>query len=252
MTERALLQTILEQSDEDAPRLMYADWLEERGDPRGEFIRVQCELARKGLPEGRRIELEVREWQLQTAHEKDWVGPLRGWVDAWGFQRGFIEQVTLSARDFLDHAEDMFQWTPLREVRLLGASEFLHELADCPYLGRLARLDLSSNDLGNAGIQVLAVSPYLTGLRDLCLRGNHIDTAGAQALAASPYLTRLTTLDLSDNPIGAMSIQLVALSPYLGRERELYLHFDKIQHDAREALEERFGERLEFRVNSSE
>ena len=38
----AFLQAIIENPDDDAPRLLYADWLEERGDPRGEFIRVQC------------------------------------------------------------------------------------------------------------------------------------------------------------------------------------------------------------------
>ncbi len=41
----AFLQAIIERPDDDAPRLIYADWLDERGDPRGEFIRVQCALA---------------------------------------------------------------------------------------------------------------------------------------------------------------------------------------------------------------
>lgn len=247
MTERALLRSILEQPDEDAARLMYADWLEERGDARGEFIRVQCELSRADVAEARRVELEVREWQLQAAHERDWVGPLRGWVESWQFRRGFVEEVTLSARDFLEHAEDMFQWTPLRSVRLFAAAECIPELAACPYLSRLARLDLSSNNLGNAGVQVLAVSPQLSVLDALDLRGNNIETLGARALTESPHLTRLTSLDLRDNPIGAVCIQLVALSPYLGRQKPLYLHHDRIQLDAREALEKRFGERLEFR-----
>jgi len=43
---QALLQAILDAPAEDAPRLIYADWLEENGDPdRAEFIRVQYELA---------------------------------------------------------------------------------------------------------------------------------------------------------------------------------------------------------------
>jgi uncharacterized protein (TIGR02996 family) len=40
------LDTIRRWPDADAPRLTYADWLEENGDPLGEFIRVQCELAK--------------------------------------------------------------------------------------------------------------------------------------------------------------------------------------------------------------
>ena len=39
--DEAFLQAIIDNPDDDAPRLIYADWLEERGDPRGEFIRVQ-------------------------------------------------------------------------------------------------------------------------------------------------------------------------------------------------------------------
>ena len=45
-TERGLLQAILEEIDGDTPRLVYADFLEERGDPRGEFIRLQVLRAR--------------------------------------------------------------------------------------------------------------------------------------------------------------------------------------------------------------
>lgn len=41
----AFLAGIIESPDDDFPRLQYADWLEERGDVRGEFVRVQCELA---------------------------------------------------------------------------------------------------------------------------------------------------------------------------------------------------------------
>ena len=46
-TERALLTAIADSPDEDTPRLVYADWLDENGDPdKAEFIRVQIELAR--------------------------------------------------------------------------------------------------------------------------------------------------------------------------------------------------------------
>jgi uncharacterized protein (TIGR02996 family) len=45
----AFWAAIRENPAEDTPRLVYADWLEEHGDPeRAEFIRVQIELARLG------------------------------------------------------------------------------------------------------------------------------------------------------------------------------------------------------------
>jgi uncharacterized protein (TIGR02996 family) len=49
MTDADLVQGVLDSPEDDAPRLVYADWLEDRGDPdslaRAEFIRVQIELA---------------------------------------------------------------------------------------------------------------------------------------------------------------------------------------------------------------
>jgi uncharacterized protein (TIGR02996 family) len=49
-SDEAFLRDICEHPEDDAPRLVYADWLEEHGNPeRAEFIRVQCRLA--ALPE---------------------------------------------------------------------------------------------------------------------------------------------------------------------------------------------------------
>lgn len=47
MTTLDFMAAILANPDDDAPRLIYADWLEEQGDSdRSEFIKVQCELAK--------------------------------------------------------------------------------------------------------------------------------------------------------------------------------------------------------------
>lgn len=45
MTDRdALLAAIIAEPDEDTPRLMFADWLQENGEAdRGEFVRLQVE-----------------------------------------------------------------------------------------------------------------------------------------------------------------------------------------------------------------
>jgi uncharacterized protein (TIGR02996 family) len=56
----ALLAAIRAAPDDDAPRLVYADWLDEHGQPeRAEFIRVQIELARNESAELRRREAEL-------------------------------------------------------------------------------------------------------------------------------------------------------------------------------------------------
>jgi uncharacterized protein (TIGR02996 family) len=49
--ESELLKAVLAAPDDDAPRLIYADWLDEHGRPeRAEFVRVQCALARLPKP----------------------------------------------------------------------------------------------------------------------------------------------------------------------------------------------------------
>ena len=65
--------------EDDLPRLVYADWLEERGQgPRSEFIRLQIELARwspdKAPAEGHEA-LRVRERELLASHAANWLLP---------------------------------------------------------------------------------------------------------------------------------------------------------------------------------
>jgi len=82
MTERdAFLQAIRDSPDDDTPRLVFADWLTENGDAdRAEFIRVQCELARRwplappgtayyDFPPGRRREYPEYQRLLARARE---------------------------------------------------------------------------------------------------------------------------------------------------------------------------------------
>jgi len=54
--EGAFIRVILADPSDPSPRLVYADWLEERGDPesacRAEYLRIECQL--DGLPSGDR------------------------------------------------------------------------------------------------------------------------------------------------------------------------------------------------------
>jgi uncharacterized protein (TIGR02996 family) len=94
MPDDAFLQAILANPDDDTPRLVYADWLEERGRPdRAAFIRVQCQLASLPDEDPRRPGLEARERELLKEHGQEWTAPLRGLVDDWAFRRGFVEEV---------------------------------------------------------------------------------------------------------------------------------------------------------------
>src|SRR5262249_46477877 len=76
--EAGLLRAIREAPDDDEPRLVYADWLDDHNEPpRAELIRVQCELARVGLGL-RAAQLRQREQELLDQHAADWAAPLSG------------------------------------------------------------------------------------------------------------------------------------------------------------------------------
>jgi uncharacterized protein (TIGR02996 family) len=68
----ALVRSILAATGDDAPRLVYADWLEEHGQPeRAEFIRVQCELARLMiLDDSEPSENADRRWESLVERER--------------------------------------------------------------------------------------------------------------------------------------------------------------------------------------
>ena len=97
----AFLQAILENPDDDTPRLIYADWLEERGDPRGEFIRVQCHLAAMSADDERRARLEQYERELLARHQDRWLGELQPFLRGWTFRRGFLDSITVPAAIYL-------------------------------------------------------------------------------------------------------------------------------------------------------
>jgi uncharacterized protein (TIGR02996 family) len=61
MSHDAFLDEIRADPEDTIPRLIYADWLEENGDPLAELIRVQCELAELDVEVEGRSELRQRE-----------------------------------------------------------------------------------------------------------------------------------------------------------------------------------------------
>jgi uncharacterized protein (TIGR02996 family) len=113
--DQGLFQAILDNPDDNAVRLVYADWLEEHGQPaRADFIRVQVELAHLPPNDPRRGELEAREQALLNEHEKEWAEPLRPWAIRWAFRRGFVEEVTVPAQVYLDHTATLTRLAPIR------------------------------------------------------------------------------------------------------------------------------------------
>ncbi len=86
----AFLDGIKDRPEDDAPRLLLADWLEAQGDPLGEFLRSQVVHARMGLRDSRRGPLECRELELLRGHGDEWLGPLRTLAVPCTFERGLV------------------------------------------------------------------------------------------------------------------------------------------------------------------
>ncbi len=101
MEEADWIAQIVAQPDDDAPRLVYADWLIQRGDPRGEFITVQCALARYEATDadvGDVAKLRSRERNLRRTHDQTWNAAAAEVAPSWAldYRRGFAEVVTRS------------------------------------------------------------------------------------------------------------------------------------------------------------
>ena len=95
-TEAELLAAIYEAPDDDGPRAVYADWLSEKGEPRGELISLQ--LARATGADADVAAMRKREKTLLNKHGKAWSGPLDPFLEREGrvFERGFLAEAVLS------------------------------------------------------------------------------------------------------------------------------------------------------------
>jgi uncharacterized protein (TIGR02996 family) len=215
----ALISAILAHPDEDVPRLVYADWLDESGDEfdraRAEFIRVQIALAGispvEFVPWNKRlIELRAREKALLTVNGMRWLEPLRdrgGPLESTDthaqFRRGFVEVVWMPAPWFIFRAEALFASAPARELRVTRTTiTELAALVGNEHFPRLTALDLSDRKLGDKAVSELT-RRAVAGLTTLRVSGCGLTDAGAHRFATVPFDWPLRELDVRHNPIGA-------------------------------------------------
>src|SRR5262249_44818392 len=155
----------------------FADWLDEQAGltssrseraklmARAEFIRVQIALARLpveesgcsrddptwprfGDPEAARSRLLTAESALLQGHAGDWLAPFHGLATGPEFRRGFVEEVKVTARQYLRHAHELFAAGPIRHLYLLDGGASLPAVLRSPYLGRLSALTVYAQHAG--------------------------------------------------------------------------------------------------------
>lgn len=70
------LDAIRDRPEDDAPLLINADWPEERGDPRAEYIRLGSKLAGLPVKDGRVLDLRARFREACSAADPAWVAAM--------------------------------------------------------------------------------------------------------------------------------------------------------------------------------
>ncbi len=231
MLEQAFWRSIQEEPDDDAPRLIYADWLEEQGGAarlaRAELIRVQCELERLPADAPRHAELKAREAALWAKHRKEWLAPLKPFASRIAFRRGFPDEVLVQGKVFLAHAETVLSAAPVFNLRLRNSKEQIEAIGASPVLRRLSSLSLYWNQIGMNRARVFLASPNLVNLTTLDLDDNSIRLDGLRALTAAD-MPRLRHLNLRANVLGDEGAAILAASPFLSRVRKLGLAYNGI------------------------
>lgn len=265
MTEQAaLLAEIYQWPEEDAPRMIFADWLEDNGDPeRAEFIRLQLQQARGDS--GEEPTTRGRAAVLLAKHWKQWVAPLARLISGDGYEphmpwlrekpemaltkllshfpRGFVGELSMAVDRMLNHAEEILQRTVLTRLRLYGVGGKGRQLAGCPalrWIRELEFIDYYRQFIGPEDMAELAQSPYLGRLKTLRLARNNLGDEGVRALTEAGWLEGIEYLDLSDNGISTEGLAALIDCPRFRSLRVLHLDHNFFSD---------FGDRLLERSN---
>lgn len=221
-----LMRAIVERPDDDAPRLVYADALLERGDARGDLIRLQVAADAKPTPPNV-VQLNTKLNQLLRTSWKTFAGEAAPYANEHSFRRGFAEKLTMTVSAFEKHGERLFTQTPARALafakpltdaelaRLADAPalEHVHELCfDYPTTGAVPRtiapfarsrrlFNLQRLELRGAGASDSDWVKFFTGLyapklTELRIRSRRISPAIYAGIAANGDLRQLRVLDV--------------------------------------------------------
>ncbi len=239
----ALLAAVLEHPEEDAPRLVYADWLTEQGDPRGELIAVQCRLARLPAQDPSSVALLTRQLELlndRGAMERSFPGLLGpGWraqllpqgrvgIDFGGgifgmaLERGFVRVLSID-QQHLGVLGRVLAREPVRELRILTLPEDGARLAALRSFGCVRRLTLEggayASGLQPEGLSLLLESRELGRLEVLELNEQQLEDLGVMQLAARgpEVLPALSGLRIAGDTVSAVAIEMLAATRWFRR-----------------------------------
>lgn len=163
---------IREHPDDDTPRRIYADWLMDLGDPRGLFIQTDIDCLLESDPLRMRRLLRDRRWLLQR-YER-WWSPADRVTAIGGFTRGFLESITMTPEELLQHGPAIFEREPVHELHLIcGENPPEPEILDCACLNYVSRLRLELQS--SVGWGTLFSSPRLERLAAVTVQRSNMN-----------------------------------------------------------------------------
>lgn len=166
-------------------RLVYADVLTERGDPRGLFITAQC----SGNEDAAR--------SLLVRYRKHFLYPLSSSADV-EFKNGFVDTWTTTPDEFRSAGRKLLRMTPLRRLIIHNARQCdVQYVISATGFEHVRILELINPIFG--ALSWLAMHEALPGLRTLGVIGTWIPEE-RQALLDSKLRTTLETLEFTRNP----------------------------------------------------
>ena len=214
--QRALLAAVIAAPDDDTPRLVYADWLEDAGDDiQANYIRESVRLATLPLDDPMRPGLQERLTAVIREHSDGWAEELRlpaGITRR--YRRGFVHTVVFGRlADFLDSAPAWREWAPIEGLVLECGTGPAGDASDEWWEqneGDFTRFTESA-DLGwvrSLTVRGLAAAveewyevmrnPTLAGPRELNVPGCGWTDDELDLLAGVPHVAALEVLDLGD------------------------------------------------------
>lgn len=234
-------RAMLVNPDDDLPRLVFADWLDENcPDPRAgkavrdsltgrlgdvDFLPASAGLAphtdRGRLKLHLHAETPPSEFVRRAVWESGWVGRVMMRETPKDFHREWLSHPRMAGVEVL-------------EIFHAGV-EAAGEVAASDHLTGVWRLDLQACRLGPGGVRALATAK-LPALRELGLLGTFLADDGVAVLAASATFAGLSTLDLSRNQIGPVGLRALAGSPHLTRLQTLSLSNNQIGDEGLAAI----------------
>jgi uncharacterized protein (TIGR02996 family) len=132
-----LLRSVLENPACDTARLVFADWLEENGEPeRAAFIRAEVGAWASGgqgtlsVGSASPARRHYRPWMLAELDALPFDGACVWDAD---YTRGFVSEIHLFAAAFLQHADSIFRAHPVTSVRLTDREPWALDTVNCAW-----------------------------------------------------------------------------------------------------------------------